>query len=311
MSSPVDSATRGCELCGATATRHRYVTADRLGLSDDALSIVECVGCGVWRTLPEISDDDLARFYPDTYWGDAGPPSDQWVMASQREKTRFVKKCGLAGGRVLDVGCGSGLFLRALDGEHWNRFGIEIGAVAAETARSAVAGGGEVFCGTLLDARDSGWLSDLDSGFDLVTLWSALEHMNNPRENLHEARRRLKAGGTLIVQVPNAASYQARWFGGRWFALDAPRHRYHFNPARLRQLLMDAGFEPYRLTLFSTSHNAHALRQSLKSTLFNSGLGPRAARALFVLSIPFQRPLDYAMTAIGSGATITVASRAA
>jgi len=132
--------------------------------------------------------------------------------------------------------------------------------------------------------------------------------MNEPRANLLEARRIIKPNGTLIVQVPNAASYQARLFGGNWFALDVPRHRYHFTPRMLEKLLSQAGFEIYRATFFSKAHNAHALRQSLKSTLCkrdSSAIG----QALFLAAIPFIKPADYVMSALGKGATLTVAAR--
>ena len=118
----------------------------------------------------------------------------------------------------------------------------------------------------------------------------------------------VRAGGSIIVQVPNAASYQASIFGGDWFALDAPRHRYHFSPDRLRQLLHETGFEVYRMTLFSKQHNAHALRQSLKVRL--RAAHSRPGLALFLVCIPFIKPFDFAMTALGKGATMTVAARA-
>jgi len=71
-------------------------------------------------------------------------------------------------------------------------------------------------------------------------------------------------------------------------------------------LLPETGFEVYRSTLFSRSHNAHALRQSLKAKLQvnSSALG----LPLFLLSTPFIKPFDWLMTALGHGATLTVAA---
>ena len=134
-------------------------------------------------------------------------------------------------------------------------------------------------------------------------MWSALEHTNHPRATLQEARRILKPGGSLILQVPNAGGYQLKLFGGRWFALDAPRHRYHFNERTLYTTLTESGFSIYRKTLFSRPHNAHALRQSLKAVLW-----PKLTRTLFYLSIPFLKPFDLLMTSLGTGATLTIAA---
>jgi len=294
--------TGGCALCGSTRARELYTAKDHLGNSDEEFSISACLGCGVLRTLPAMSDAELSRYYPDDYWGEANVPSQKWIESSQSEKTRFLSRCGLAGGTILDVGCGAGFFLRALDPENWKRYGVEIGEQGSRAATNAL-GVGRVFTGTLIESKRD------NEAFDVVTFWSSLEHTNEPRENLIETRRILKRGGTVIVQVPNTASYQALLFGGDWSALDAPRHRYHFTPQTLGGLLAETGFKVYRRTLFSESHNAHALRQSLKAKLYGNG-STIVGRPLFLLSVPFIRPFDWLMTALGEGATITVAAQA-
>ena len=291
---------RGCAICGATAARELYTAPDRLRNSDRIFTIARCEGCGVLRTLPELSDDELSYYYPADYWG--GEPSLDWIHKSQAEKTAFLNGCGLRGGRLLDVGCGAGFFLRTLDPKVWDPFGVEISRPAAAAAERVI-GHRRIFNGTLLASACE------DAYFEAVTFWSALEHTNEPRDNLIEARRILKRGGTLIVQVPNAASYQARWFGGDWFALDAPRHRYHFTPETLARVLNQTGFDVYRTSFHSKAHNAHALRQSLKAMLYAPPAGAMS-RAAFLACIPFIKPFDYLMTTLGRGATLTVAARA-
>ncbi|MEN3335340.1 MAG: hypothetical protein V7641_4705 [Blastocatellia bacterium] len=291
---------RGCGICGATSARELYTARDRLRNSERRFLIVRCDGCGVLRTLPEMSDDELAFFYPTDYWG--GEPTLDWIRKSQAEKTRFLAACEPRGGRILDVGCGAGFFLRALDPTVWDPFGVETGKVAAAAAERII-GVGRIFNGVLLDSACD------DEYFDVVTFWSALEHTNEPRDNLIEARRILKRGGTLIVQVPNAASYQARWFSGDWFALDAPRHRYHFTAATLARLLGETGYQVYRTSFHSKAHNSHALRQSLKSKLYVPSASA-LQRAAFLACIPFIKPFDFLMSSFKHGATLTVAARA-
>jgi ubiquinone/menaquinone biosynthesis C-methylase UbiE len=145
--------------------------------------------------------------------------------------------------------------------------------------------------------------------FDVVTLWSALEHTNHPRANLRKARRITKLGGSVIVQLPNAASYQSRMFGGNWFALDVPRHRYHFTLPLLTRLLSESGFEVYKVTFRSKAHNSHAMRQSLKMKLIGDDK-TLVGKLLFGLLIPSIKPLDWLMTMLTEGATLTVAARA-
>src|SRR5262245_13847899 len=290
-----------CDLCGSRAVRPLYTANDRLCNSDASFSVAVCGGCGVLRTLPVLSDAELSLYYPNDYWGDSRPPSSGWIASSQREKTAFLRKCRLTHGKILDVGCGAGLFLRALDGEAWERYGVETGP---EASRLAAEGLGAARCvnRSLVGARLGA------AAFDVITLWSALEHMNHPRSNLAEARRLVRPGGTIIIQVPNASSYQARIFKGNWFAFDVPRHRYHFSLPILKRVLSDTGLRIYQTTQFSKAHNSHAFRQSLKTAL-RAGQS-RMGFGVFCLAIPLIKPIDFALTMVGGGATLTVAARA-
>ena len=290
--------TSPCDVCGSEQARLLFTTRDRLLLTDESFRILECTGCGVLRTWPELDGTELAKYYPDEYWG--GVPTEKWIHRSQADKTNFLLACGRQSGKILDVGCGAGFFLRALRGSGWEKWGVEIGAEAARAAAPFLPMG-HLVTGTLEDADFA------DALFDIVCFWSSLEHTNEPQKNLREARRILKPGGTVIVQVPNAASYQARLFKGDWFALDAPRHRYHFTPDGLHRLLAETGFTPYRTTFFSRAHNSHALRQSLNFKLWQRSPLHRSA---FLLAIPFIKPFDFIMSMARSGATMTVAARA-
>jgi 2-polyprenyl-3-methyl-5-hydroxy-6-metoxy-1,4-benzoquinol methylase len=293
--------TRGCDLCGEISARELYNAMDRLRNPERPFTIAACTGCGVLRTLPEMTDQELSAFYPADYWGQSSEPSEAWIRSSQSDKLEFFRLCSLREGRILDVGCGSGWFLRTLDSGSWDRFGVETGKEAGSVA--ALSLGADHFSGTgLLQAALP------DAHFDVITFWSALEHMNAPRANLLEARRIVKKGGTIIVQVPNAAGYQARLFKGKWFALDVPRHRYHFSPKALERLLTQTGFKSYHATTFSRVHNAHALRQSLKSTL--GAATSWGGYLLFCMAIPLIKPADWLMTPLAGGATLTVAARA-
>jgi len=273
-----------------------YLAQDRLGSDLRKFTISQCIGCGVLRTFPEMSDIELAEFYPDEYWGEE--PSKEWIVKSQSEKTSFLDETPVHGGRILDVGCGSGYFLRALDGRRWDRFGVETGSAAVEAARRHL-GDENVVEGSLGDSQFD------NESFDVITFWSSLEHMNHPRAALREAQRVLKAHGRLIVQLPNAESYQSRLFKGNWFALDAPRHRYHFSEEVLRRFLDENGFAIEKITFSSKEHNAHALRQSLKAKLS----APVVGRAAYLLIKPFTTPVDTLISNRGHGATITLIAK--
>jgi SAM-dependent methyltransferase len=78
---------------------------------------------------------------------------------------------------------------------------------------------------------------------DLVIAWHVLEHLPDIDEALAEMMVALAPGGRLVVAVPNAASLEARAFGGRWHGWEPARHHWHFTPAALRRVLDAAGLE--------------------------------------------------------------------
>jgi hypothetical protein len=90
--------------------------------------------------------------------------------------------------------------------------------------------------------RADGDLLDHHGTYAAVVFWHSLEHLRRPGAALrHAARRLLAPGGLLVVALPNPASVQATLFGGRWLALDPPRHLVHVPAATLLATLGDLG----------------------------------------------------------------------
>ena len=144
------------------------------------------------------------------------------------------------GGRLLDVGCGTGIFLDMMrrQGE-WEVFGVEINEEAAKYAREKLQL--DVFAGDLSEANFP------TSYFDVVTLWHVLEHLHEPRSVLREIYRILRDDGWLLLSLPNAASCEAQLFKEFWAGLDIPRHLYVFTPAAVKELLRQESFETVKL----------------------------------------------------------------
>lgn len=103
--------------------------------------------------------------------------------------------------------------------------------------------------------------------FDVIILFHVLEHLNAPMELLSRCARPLRRGGTLIIAVPNARSWQARLFGPMWFHLDVPRHLYHFSLGSLSHTLEAAGLCPECTTFVSLEHDPFGWVQSVLNRL--------------------------------------------
>jgi len=141
--------------------------------------------------------------------------------------------------RLLDIGCGTGRFLRRMRSEGWDVEGVEQDHRAAERARDVVGV-------PVVDAAFGPGMYARGS-FDLVTMWNVLEHLPGPLESLREIARLLKPGGWLVVQVPNLNSTEVRLTREMASQLDLPRHFYHFEERTLSAMVSTAGFRLVRV----------------------------------------------------------------
>jgi SAM-dependent methyltransferase len=156
-----------------------------------------------------------------------------------RKRCNAVAEMKPSGGRLLDVGCATGVFLNGMRRTgKWEVFGVEPNASAADYARRRF--GIEVHTGML---REAGYP---DEHFDVVSLWHVIEHVLEPVADLREVRRILKPNGLLVLTTPNLDSFDARLFGRFWAGLETPRHLFVFSLSTLTRLLSGLGFELVR-----------------------------------------------------------------
>lgn len=206
-----------------------------------------CPGCGGGTTLPAAGPEELAGFYPEAYGphsraGASGPLARATMAA--RLRTRLFRRLSRRGsgagagaepGAMLDVGAGSGDLAEVLRARGWSVVALEPSAAACERARAR---GLDVRPGTLESAE-----LPADS-FDAVVFHHSLEHVPDPVADLRRACHLLRPGGAVAIAVPNFDSPQRRRLGADWWALDVPRHRFHFSEEALRRALRQAQLEP-------------------------------------------------------------------
>jgi len=152
-------------------------------------------------------------------------------------------------GHLLDVGFGSGTFLRLAKKSGFQVYGTEISEYACRYVKDNY--GIDVFRGDLEEARFP------SARFDVVTLWHALEHLPDPKSTLKEIQRILKKNGLLVVAVPNLNNFITRilYFLAKGkklklFSIHAKElHLWHFSPHSLSRLLQEAGYVVIRTKL--------------------------------------------------------------
>jgi len=224
-----------CDLCGSDETRLVYRVRDTNYGTPGEFHLVQCRTCQLVYLNPRPAPSRYFDIYPETTYD----PFDEMNRADEpkpnethRERARQLTRM-VGSGRVLDVGCGTGLFLQAMREEGWSCVGVEPSPRASEFARTRLRL--DVRQGTIFDIADT-------ESFDVITFWDALEHTPSPRAALGRVHQLLIPRGIIALSLPNWDSVERRIFGAEWIALDAPRHFYHFSPSTIRRLLASSGF---------------------------------------------------------------------
>jgi SAM-dependent methyltransferase len=189
------------------------------------------------------------------------------------------------GGRLLDVGCGSGDFLAAAYASgQWRAEGLEPNAEAARLASKAP---GIVAC-----VGDLSSPGDLSGPYDVITMWHALEHVPDPEAALRSALRFLADDGLLIVALPMVDSAEARLFRAAWAGYDLPRHLHAHSRSTMRLLTerlglaareergVIAGFNSCKISLVLWMKQRRAPRFLLPAA-------PISAAVIYLALLPF------------------------
>jgi len=233
-----------CYLCGSSDSQPFISAQDDLTGKPGTFTFVTCRTCQLRYQNPRVTLDHIGEYYDDNYiahrkkrrWGLFTPLVEHGMNKLDADKDRIVSRyVALDGGSaVLDVGCAVGTFLQRLRQRYdATVVGLDFKDLSAHPALRGV----EFHRGLFYDAL-------LASGrFDLVTMWHFLEHDYDPMRSLRTARRVLKPGGTLVIEVPRLDCRTFSWFGSRWPGLQAPQHTVLLDRAHLLQMVQTAGLE--------------------------------------------------------------------
>jgi 2-polyprenyl-3-methyl-5-hydroxy-6-metoxy-1,4-benzoquinol methylase len=269
-----------CNLCGGQTTRILFTGSDRLHGGEEQFSLFECQTCGLIYLNPRPGYAEIDQYYPADYQPFLKAIADEPTPFKRMDRryglhkrcSEVIKRAGHSG-RVLDIGCATGIFLEGMRDRGWQPEGVELSAFAASYARERF--GLTVFSGTLEQANYP------DNQFDLATMWDVLEHVPDPAGTLAEINRILKPGGWLVLSLPNPLAWERYWFSQYWAGWDVPRHFQLFTPEVLERYLQQAGLKMVEITSFTGRHGVLVL--SIQMWLTSKKVPDRTKHLLLAL----------------------------
>jgi 2-polyprenyl-3-methyl-5-hydroxy-6-metoxy-1,4-benzoquinol methylase len=171
-----------------------------------------------------------------------------------KRKLKLIDSFKTSSKNILDVGSGTGDFLKVCKNNSWNVFGVEPNLDARNIAAKK---------GITLQEN----LSELKNiQFDVITLWHVLEHVEDLSAYISILNKLLCKDGKLLIAVPNFKSEDANYYKEFWAAFDVPRHLWHFSQTSIFKLFSSENmivektipmkFDAYYVSLLSEKYKS-------------------------------------------------------
>lgn len=196
-------------------------------------TIWQCRKCRIIFQEPSFSQKELDQAYRES--------KDELYLKQKKERGKVfqkslesIEKYKSPPGRLLDVGCGVGLFISTACTKGWNVEGMEPSIWASKIARKTFR--------MKVHADQFESMRNKPNSFDVLTMWDVLEHFMNPVEALCRANTLLKNDGILALTTIDMNSWFSRLLGPRWPWL-IRIHLWYFTPETLKRILEKTGFE--------------------------------------------------------------------
>jgi SAM-dependent methyltransferase len=205
----------------------------------DKWSYLRCRECGLVSLSPKPSPNEYKDSYKEYLPREAGEIK-KWsrTMAPVIARSVSLIKDRFKGqtGRLLDIGCGYGFFLKAMQSEGWETEGVEISETGRNYATNQL--GIKIYGNPLEELKLP------ENTYHVVTLFYVVEHVPDPPELIRNIRRILKPGGMLLLRWPHTTPL-VKLMGPLSKSLDlyhTPYHLYDFSPRTIKRLLTSCGF---------------------------------------------------------------------
>ena len=171
-----------------------------------------------------------------------------------RKRFKLIKRFSFHKGKLLDLGCGEGHFLKYVSSLEWDVSGIDLKVENTEFAKKIL----EI---KNVQCMPLGQALLPEKTFDVVTLYDLIEHLAHPLRELEKINKLLRPGGLVVIATPNVKN--SIFMKARWMGYITQGQIYFFSKKTLTQMLQRAGFK----VIFSKTENAKKGLLTPKETL--------------------------------------------
>jgi 2-polyprenyl-3-methyl-5-hydroxy-6-metoxy-1,4-benzoquinol methylase len=254
-----------CNICGSGAFRKvRRFEEWKLGREPVFdVTIIRCTKCGVRRRMPGIADE-----YEEDYHA---PYADQGQAIHPHQLSHFadlmtarLRQFDAKDVRFLDVGCSTGRALRLAATLGFIPTGLDFSKWAADHCSQL---GFETRQGSLLGQWEK------EGVFDVIHCSHTIEHVPDPVAYVREMSRLIKAGGQVMMAMPNYASLPRLMLGAKWGTWCLDSHLWQFTAAQMCRILRAEGFQIFSVRTLHGYTPDSRLKRRLLDHAATAGFG--------------------------------------
>ncbi|WP_328332436.1 class I SAM-dependent methyltransferase [Kribbella sp. NBC_00382] len=205
--------------------------------------------------MPTPTPETLRALYEEeSYFGGEGSGYSQYesqeaeYLATFREDVRRIAEFTPTG-RILEVGCGYGYFLKAALDAGYDAYGVDLSPSAVKFAEERYPG--RVYCGFVEEVPEL-----QGEKYDVIFASHLIEHITDPAAFLHTASGLLNPGGLVVMVTPNIGSLLSRVSGSRWVSFKIPEHVSYYDHKTITELLHRTNFQ---VTAIDSAYQYYAL----------------------------------------------------
>jgi 2-polyprenyl-3-methyl-5-hydroxy-6-metoxy-1,4-benzoquinol methylase len=262
---------RLCPACAAPVFTDLMTVKDHF-LSKEDFLLLKCRNCYLVYTYPRPSEDTISDYYKSQEYISHSSTKKGIVNSiytivrnyTLNKKVRLVRSL-VSGRQLLDIGAGTGHFIKRAQDGGFSVLGLEPDADARQVAKQEN--------NVQLESKEE--LHSLQTeSYDVVTMWHVLEHVYNLTADVKKIVSIIRTNGVLIIAVPNHTSFDAGYYEEFWAAYDVPRHLYHFSPETIKPLIEQFGlklekqlpmkFDAYYVAVLSEKYKGGSIMNALR-----------------------------------------------